>query len=332
MRCVFLLSLLIPTLVVAQQSNYPPQFEDTREEVYKTIDGIELKLWVFEPPDLQPDDARAAIVFFFGGGWKKGDPGQFEQHCRYFAARGMVAMTADYRVLERHGTFADRSVSDAKSAIRFVRQHATRLGIDPNRIVAAGGSAGGHLAACTGVVVGFDQPGEDQTISSAPNAMALFNPALVLSPFQGVSLPAEKVEELSHRSGVPLERIAPVTYVRAGLPPTIIFHGTADDTVPFATVEKYAEVATAAGNQCELVGYRDATHGFFNYGRGGMPGDHYCRTVHRLDRFLASHGYVSGPPTMAIPDSENVHLRTQLDNSRIRFSKSGQGSVAFIGG
>ena len=69
MRCVLLLSLLIPTLVVAQPSDYPPQFDDAREEVYKTIDGIELKLWVFEPPDLQPGDARAAIVFFFGGGW-----------------------------------------------------------------------------------------------------------------------------------------------------------------------------------------------------------------------------------------------------------------------
>jgi acetyl esterase/lipase len=332
MRCVFLLSLLIPTLVVAQQPNYPPQFEDAREEVYKTIDGIELKLWVFEPQGLQPGDSRSSIVFFFGGGWKKGDPGQFEQHCRYLASRGMVAITADYRVLERHGTFADRSVHDAKSAIRFVRSQATRWGIDPNRIVAAGGSAGGHLAACTGVVVGFDEPGEDQTISSVPNAMALFNPALVLGPFQGVSLPAEKVAELSHRSGVPLERIAPVTYVRQGLPPMIIFHGTADDTVPFATVEKYAEVATAAGNRCEIVGYRDAAHGFFNFGRGGMPGEHYSRTVHSLDRFLASLGYVSGPPTMAIPDSENVHLRSRLDNSRLRFSNSGKGSVAFIGG
>ena len=78
-------------------------------------------------------------------------------------------------------------VADAKSAIRYVRQNAARLGVDPNRLAAGGGSAGGHLAACTGVIQGFDEAGEDTSISSVPNALALFNPAVALAPVDGVA-------------------------------------------------------------------------------------------------------------------------------------------------
>lgn len=331
MRWLALL-LFLPTGFVCQGQNakqdYPPVFDDARTETYKQIDGDTLNLWVFEPKNHQASDSRPAIVFFFGGGWKQGTPAQFEHHCRYLASRGMVAITADYRVLGRQGTFADKCISDAKSAIRYVRGNAKRLGIDPDRIVAAGGSAGGHLAACTGVVTGFDEPSEELTTRSVPDALALFNPALVLSPYDGVSLPAEKVVEIAERAGAPLEKIAPISYIREGLPPTIIFHGMADTTVPFATAQKYADLATAAGNRCELDGYRDAAHGFFNYGRG----EHYARTVHRLDRFLTSLGYLDGPPTIAVPESKNVHLRNDLQNSRITFTRNGKGNVAFIGG
>lgn len=314
------------------QQNYPPEFDDARAETYKSVDGVELNLWVFEPEDHKPSDARPTIVFFFGGGWKKGTPGQFEQHCRYLASRGMVAITADYRVLDRHKTLANKCVSDAKSAIRYVRKNADRLGVDPNRIVAGGGSAGGHLAACTGVVPGFDEASDDLSVSCVPNAMALFNPALVLSPIDGVSLPQEKLEEIAARAGAPLKDLAPITHVRRGLPPTIIFHGTADDAVAFATARKYTEFAVAAGNRCELDAYRGEPHGFFNYGRGGDPGESFARTLSSLDRFLASLGYLSGEPTISIPKSRNVHPRASLNNSRITFERTGKGSVAFIGG
>ncbi len=331
MRLLTLLAFLIPTSVLAQ-TDYPPEFTGARVETYKTVDEIQLKLWIFEPEDHPAGQQRPAIVFFFGGGWKKGNPGQFEQHCRYLSSRGMVAILADYRVLERHHTFADKCVADAKSAIRYVRKNATRLGIDPNRIVAAGGSAGGHLAACAGVIPGFDEPDEDTGVSSVPNALALFNPALVLTTFRGTGLTADKIAEISLRSGVELKKISPIEYVREGLPPTIIFHGESDHTVPFATVEKYAEVAQAAGNRCQLIGYRDADHGFFNVGRGGTPGEFYLRTLHRLDQFLTSLGYLDGEPTIAVPKSENVHLRTLFDHSRDVFSQTGKGNVAFIGG
>ncbi len=89
---------------------------------------------------------------------------------------------------------------------------------------------------------------------------------------------------------------------------------------------------SAAGNRCELMAYDDAPHGFFNYGRGGTPGEAYLRTVYQMDRFLGSLGFVEGEPSISIPQFANAHLRSDLNNSRIKFQRQGRGSIAFIGG
>ena len=261
-------------------------------EVYKTIGEVELKIYSFHPKDHKPSDQRPAIVFFFGGGWKAGDPKQFANQCAYLADRGMVAMTADYRVASRHQTKAVDCVEDAKSAIRWVRANAARLGIDPNRIAAGGGSAGGHLAACTGIVPGFERSTESTQINSVPNALVLFNPALVLDNVKGEeAIPDSKIEELRERIGDDPKKISPYHHVRSNAPPTIIFHGRADITVPYRTAEIFAEAMQKAGNRCELVGYDDKVHGFFNYGRDDNSG--YLETVAATDRFLTSLGYLT---------------------------------------
>ena len=125
-----------------------------------------LRLHLFLPAE--SDAPRSAIVFFFGGGWVNGDPSQFFEHCKYFASRGMVAFAAEYRVASRHGTTPFQCVEDGKSAVRWIRQHAAEYNIDPNKIVASGGSAGGHVAACTAVIEDFDDPDENLKISSKP--------------------------------------------------------------------------------------------------------------------------------------------------------------------
>ena len=281
----------------SQQRNYPPQMEDANVEVYKKIDGAELNIYIFRPEEHKPSDRRPAAVFFFGGGWRAGTPKQFEQQCRYLASRGMVAMTADYRVLSRHGTPAKSCVTDAKSAIRWVRRHADRLGVDPDRILAGGGSAGGHVAACTGTIQRFDQSGEDMSISSKPNAMALFNPAVVLAQV-GDQLPLrpETLERLRERMGDAPEALSPYHQVRAGAPPTIVFHGKGDTTVPYRTAELFEQAMTKAGNRCQLVGYDEQPHGFFNYGRN--ENKYFLATIRELDKFLAALGYLEGEPTI----------------------------------
>ncbi|MFK8114952.1 MAG: alpha/beta hydrolase fold domain-containing protein [Rubripirellula sp.] len=321
----------LPSVAIAQRE-YPPQIEGAVVETYKSIDGVDLKTWLFQLEGHQASDRRAAIVFFFGGGWKSGSPRQFENHCRYLASQGMVAMTFDYRVRTRHETLADRCVADTKSAIRWVRQNAERLGVDPNRVAAGGGSAGGHLAACAATVDSLDEPSESGTISSVPNALVLFNPAVLLAPYKGTTLPQEKLDDIATRTGVPPEQISPIHLVRTGLPPTIIFHGEADAIVPFATVKHYTDEAAAKGNRVELIGYRDAGHGFFNVGRAGVLGEYYPDTIRRAHQFLRSLGYIDKPTEVASPKISNVHVRSDYSRCFQAFEEDQSATVAFIGG
>jgi len=292
------LSLVIAVIFAAlaagqdkKGKTYPPKLEGAEIETYKAIGDTKLDLYIYNPPGHKPSDKTPAIVFFFGGGWTNGSPTQFEQHCKHLASRGMVAITADYRVASRQQVKAVSCVEDAKSAIRYVRKEASRLGIDPNRIAAGGGSAGGHLAACCGVIKGFDATTEDASISSVPNAMALFNPAVVLAAVDSkIDASEARVAALQDRMGVDPALLSPYHQVKAGAPPTIIFHGKADNTVPYATVELFTKAMTDAGNKCTLMRYEDQAHGFFNYGRNG--GEHYEKTLAALDDFLVGLGYL----------------------------------------
>ena len=299
-----LLTVTIATIIASsaysqknRERGYPPKIDGAAVEVYKTIGDVKLNLYIFAPESHEPTDKAPAIVFFFGGGWKNGSPAQFQEHCKYLASRGIVAATADYRVLSRHGTKAVKCVTDGKSAIRWVRANAERLGVDPDRIAAGGGSAGGHVAACTGTISGFDEEGEDTEVSSAPNAMVLFNPALVLAPVdQQQTQHKSRVAELQERMGVEPKEISPFHHVTHGVPPTIIFHGTGDTTVPYETVKLFTEAMTKAGNQCKLVSFENRSHGFFNHGRGDSKD--YIESVRQMDKFLAEQGFLKGEPTV----------------------------------
>jgi acetyl esterase/lipase len=268
----------------AQRSD-PPQLDGAQVEVYKTVGDVKLNLYIYTPADHKPSDRRAAIVFFFGGGWKSGSPGQFEQQCKHLAERGMVAITADYRVRDRHQTLANVCVEDGRSAIRWVRAHASKLGIDPQRVAAGGGSAGGHVAACLGVI-----RDPDESAGSRPDALVLFNPAVVLAPIEGkYPIDEDRLAELRERMGVELVALSPYHHVDKDAPPTIVFHGQADTAVPYRTAELFTEAMTAVGAKCRLVGYEGMPHGFFNYGREGGK---YEETLAEMDKFLTSLGYL----------------------------------------
>ena len=306
MRCIlaifFLVAFSAPHAAAQEAKKradrgYPPQMDADRVEAYKTVGDVKLNLWIYTPEGHKATDRRPAIVFFFGGGWRSGTPRQFEPHCRYLASRGMVAMAADYRVATRHGVKAKECVADAKSAVRWIRAHAEKLGVDPERIAAGGGSAGGHLAASTALVPGFEESAEDTNVSAVPNALVLFNPAVALAPIDGRSpLNPDRVTDLEARMGVAPETLSPYHHVKSGAPPAIIFHGRDDTTISYRSVELFTEKMKQAGNRCTLAGYDGQGHGFFNFGRG--DNDMYRRTVRAMDEFLAGLGYVEGPPTV----------------------------------
>ncbi len=251
-----LILCLLANSLFAQES-YPPSFKDARSVTYRKVDSTELMLWIFGKTD--PKSPKPAIVFFFGGGWNAGSPGQFEKQARHFANRGMIAIIPDYRVKSRHGVQVVECVKDAKAAIAWVRENAKRLGVDPGRIASSGGSAGGHLAATTGTISGF---GSDER----PNAMILFNPACTLAPTVDWQPPRAIAALGLERLGVEPTEISPTHHIGPHTPPTLIMHGKQDTTVPFASVVAFESAMKKAGRPCKLIGYEDAGHGFFNRG------------------------------------------------------------------
>lgn len=255
--------------------------------LYKETPQGDLYLYLYIPDEWQPSDKRPGVVFFFGGGWVNGTAKHFEGQAAYLAERGMVASCADYRVKSRHDVRPDKCVQDAKSAVRWLRTNCTQLGLDPERLVASGGSAGGHIAACAGIIKGFEAEGEDLSVSSVPNALVLFNPALDVS----IDHPA-----IGQRFGS-LElaaALSPNLHIVAGLPPALVSHGTKDALFPFSQATEFVALMTEAGNRAELYAAEGQAHAFFNHSPW------FERTLYRMDQFLATLGYVHGEPTLRI--------------------------------
>ncbi len=212
--------------------------------LYKKTPQEDMYLYILRPM-VKSKKALPAIVYFTGGGWVTGNVEGQIPNPAWFRDQGIIGIEADYRVKSRHGTLPIECIQDAKSAIRFVRKNAKKLGIDPDRIIAAGGSAGGHIAACT-VIEGGDAPGEDLAISSKPNALVLHNPGLG----EGFGKEFFDVHPV----------FSPILQVKKDWPPTILSNGTKDKSTPFVTAEKFTRLMQEAGNICELITIQDAGH------------------------------------------------------------------------
>jgi acetyl esterase len=242
--------------------------------VYKKTAQADLEMTVHYPPGWQAGDKRPAIVFFFGGGWNNGKLTQFEPQARYLAERGMVTARADYRVKSRHGIGPAECVQDARSAVRWLRQNATRLGIDPE-----------HIAACT-ALSRLEPAGEDSAVSSRPSALVLFNPVL---RFSGVPKLMDRIdgdEDLG-------KKISPTLHLAKDSPPALILFGTSDELLEQAA--EFMKRSRALGHRAELYTAPEQPHGFFNR----SPWQE--RTLYRVDEFLGSLGYLKGAPTLKQP-------------------------------
>lgn len=284
-------------VAVAQDTAIQPQpatLENAVSRVYKSVDGVDLRLHIFNPPNHGAAAATPAIVFFFGGGWTGGTVNQFVPQSKHLASRGMVAIVADYRVFNRHKTTPFEAIADGKSAIRWVRAHARELGLDPGRIAAAGGSSGGHVALSAAVLDGFDEASENKAVSSRPNALVLFNPAVDTTAESDAARSGGRgADALKARFGDRSRAASPFHHLRSGLVPTLILHGKADTTIPYSDVERFCAQARKLGDRCELVGYDGAAHGFFNPQRD--EGTWYRETLAEAERFLTGIGYLRPP-------------------------------------
>lgn len=250
--------------------------------LYKEIDTVKLYLHIYKPKDFDTSIKYKSIVFFHGGGWNGGNYKAFQRQCSYLASRGMIAISADYRLFNTHKTSPFIAVEDAKSAMRFVRKNAEKLHIDATHIAAGGGSAGGHLAAACGNIEGLEGANEDLSISSKPDALVLFNPVYDNS---------KRGFGFRRMEGRYLE-ISPLHNITKDAPPTIVFFGTKDKTTPVISSKEYEQKMKAVGSRIDLHLYEGAAHSFFN------KGEYFLDTLKKTDEFLEFLGYLKGKPTL----------------------------------
>lgn len=293
-----------PAADLANPPPFPPppaSMEGAQTLTYKARDGFRLPLFLFQPADQREKHAtRPAIVFFHGSGWHSGTVLQFADYARLLADRGMVAAVAEYRVKVGYNATPFDSVSDAKSAIRWLRRNAETYGIDPHRLVAAGGSAGGHIAISAAIFDGkYDDPNDDRAISPRPDAVVLFAPVL-------------DTTMTGYREGVPLFggreiELSPVHHLKKRLPPTLVFMGTDDEWVPYESVKRYEAGCLKLNNACELVAFTGRNHHFYNHARyfelrphlgGPYSTSDFDLITYELERFLYENGLLEQEPVV----------------------------------
>ncbi|WP_405607874.1 alpha/beta hydrolase [Polaribacter sp. Asnod1-A03] len=282
------LFLFTVTIVNGQKKVSKNTFDTIPQRViYKIINADTLKMDIYKPFTFKKKKKYPTIVFFFGGGWNGGTITQFEPQAKYFASRGMVTVLVDYRVKNKHKTTPFEAVNDAKSAIRFLREHAKEYTINPNKIVASGGSAGGHLAAATALLSGLEEKEEDLTISSKANALVLYNPVIDNSE-KGYGY---------DRVGTRYLEISPMHNIKKGAPPTLFMLGSKDVLIPESTAYLYQDKMEAINSRCDVIIYDGQGHGFFNqWKKEGL--EYYKRTTIAADKFLQSIGYLKGKATL----------------------------------
>lgn len=278
----FFLGLLAATLLApliearAQKSESP---EPSEKRVYKEAGGKGLEIWVWKPANWKQEDRRSAVVFYHGGGWKGGNPAAFGRQSAKLAEKGMVAFSVQYRLTSQPGVTVEDCVKDARSAYRWVKTHAGELGVDAGKIAAGGGSAGGHLAAALVTLGNFDDEKDDKSVVIDPAALVLFNPAVKLD-FEQARVRAEK----EGRKLEELVKLSPHHHLKAGHPPTVIFHGDADVTVPIESVQAYSAKVKELGGACEVVVTAGQGHAFFN------KEPFVWETLARAEAFLRERG------------------------------------------
>jgi len=235
---------------------------------------------IYYPAQHSTQRPLPAIVFYFGGGWVGGSKAHFKSQAEYLAKRGIIAITPEYRIASKHQTPPQIAIEDARSAMYWIASHADSLGVDTSRIAVAGGSAGGHLALCTALIDTFDDPIYQSQEPLMPSALVLFNPVVNTSK---MGYGAEKL-------GADTLKASPYHHIQPDMPPTLIFHGTADQTVPYQNITDFDKKMKEMDNFCQVVPFQGRGHGFFNKGRGNDLD--YLKTLMKTDRFLRLLGYL----------------------------------------
>jgi len=261
------------------------------ERIYKTVDGKQLKADVFYTSETQKILLNPAIAFFHGGGWAYGSPSEFYTTCIRYAKKGFITFSFHYRLsIMEDGTVPDpditlvECVKDARSALRWVRENAASFHIDPDKIIAAGQSAGGQLALSTAMFDDINEKSDNLDISPVPNALLLFSSNLNTIEAWADWLMGERRNEIWS--------VSPYHNLKPGLPPAIEFHGTEDCMVPIYILNFFKEKTISLGNYFESVVFEGRGH---YLGEGNEKYATYFdeAILEQTDQFLEKFGFLN---------------------------------------
>jgi acetyl esterase/lipase len=223
--------------------------------VFKRLGDVELRLHVGKPENWKATDKRACLVTFFGGGWSSGTPAKSITYAKWAAKYGLVGIAPDYRTRKRFDAKPEDCVADGRTAVRWIQDHATELGVDPAKIVVQGSSAGGHVAAWTAIQDPVTpETAADPVPSPGPMGLILLWPVTDTGT-NGYGGPKRFGNDEARANNLSVTGRMP-----AKMPPTLVFHGTADKTVKFENSQAFTDKMKANGNLCELVVFPDAPH------------------------------------------------------------------------
>jgi acetyl esterase/lipase len=259
-------------------------------EIYKTIDGKQLKADVFYIAETKQKRLNPAIAFFHGGGWAFGSPSEFYGACERFAKKGFITFSFQYRLsITENGMVPHpeitpvESVKDARSAMRWIRENASSFNINQDKIVAGGQSAGGQLVLSTAMSENVNEASDNLDISTVPNAILLYSSSVNTMEAWAERLLGDRREEIWS--------ISPYHNLISGLPPTIAFHGIEDCTVPFWVVDYFKDKTTSLGNYFELIAFEGRQH-YLAEGNEKYATYFDEEILERTDQFLEKFGFL----------------------------------------
>lgn len=265
---VALLCALPVSLEAQDAAPPPPAGVFVEADVQYSNVGGRLRMDVVRP--LKGEAPFPAVVCIHGGGFRAGTRQRYVPIAYHLAQQGYVAAVVSYR-LSPMAQFP-APVEDVKAAVRFLRANAAQFQIDPDRIGAVGGSAGGHLALMLGLtsdVAEFEGPGPNQQHSSKVQAVVNFyGPTDLTKSYEpGKSVDAAQVLPMFLGGDVEHNRVAhlrasPLYWVSPNAAPTLTIHGTKDEYVAYEHGVWLTERLAAAGVPAKLETIDGAGHGF----------------------------------------------------------------------
>jgi len=226
-------------------------------KTYKTVDNYSLEIHLFLPEKVNQQEKRPVMVYFSGGSWSEGKPDWNFYACQSYAKKGWVGVAVEYRLADRHGTLPFEAVMDAKSAIRWLRENAKEYNIDPDRIIASGNSAGGHLVLATALVENWNEKTDNLNFSCVPNVL-MVNSGVYDLTGEGSWIRAGLKRRNQDENLV--KEISPNNLAPKKLPPTLIIHGTKDRNTAFSSAVEFADKMKIRGNEIVFKPIENAGH------------------------------------------------------------------------